>query len=52
VLPLALAECPSEFAVSEVTQHLLTNIAVIRYFVDRVIECDGVEGQPGVVRIG
>jgi RNA 3'-terminal phosphate cyclase (ATP) len=52
VLPLALAPGPSEFTVSAVTQHLLTNIAVIRKFVERVIECDGEEGRPGVVRIG
>src|SRR5262249_35144557 len=29
VLPLALAEGPSEYAVSEVTLHLTTNVAVI-----------------------
>jgi RNA 3'-terminal phosphate cyclase (ATP) len=51
VLPLALADGLSEFPVAEVSQHLLTNIAVIRRFVDRAIDCDGSEGSPGIVRI-
>jgi RNA 3'-terminal phosphate cyclase (ATP) len=52
LLPLALAEGPSEYSVAEVTQHLLTNISVIQRFVDRPIACEGAEGQPGRVRIG
>jgi RNA 3'-terminal phosphate cyclase (ATP) len=51
VLPLALAEGPSEFTVSEVTCHLRTNVEVIRCFLDRAIVCEGEEGQPGTVRI-
>lgn len=51
ILPLALANAPSRYVVSEVTQHLLTNIAVIRQFLDRQIHCDGEEGKCGVVRI-
>jgi RNA 3'-terminal phosphate cyclase (ATP) len=51
VLPLALAAGPSEFPVAEVTQHLLTNIAVIRRFVERDMECEGAEEGPGWVRI-
>jgi RNA 3'-phosphate cyclase len=51
LLPLAVAEGPSMFRVAQVTQHLLTNIAVIRQFVDRDITCDGEEGDPGTVRI-
>jgi RNA 3'-terminal phosphate cyclase (ATP) len=51
VLPLALAAGPSEYSVAEVTQHLLTNITVIRSFLDREIACEGEEGRPGVVRI-
>jgi RNA 3'-terminal phosphate cyclase (ATP) len=51
VLPLALAEGPSEYTVAAVTQHLLTNVAVIRQFVERKIVCEGDEGTPGVVRI-
>jgi RNA 3'-terminal phosphate cyclase (ATP) len=51
VLPLALAEGPSRVRVAEVTQHLLTNVAVIRMFVDRDIVCEGEKGQPGTVAI-
>jgi RNA 3'-terminal phosphate cyclase (ATP) len=52
VLPLALAEGASSFSVAEVTAHLLTNVAVIRRFVDRDIVCEGAQGGPGKVRIG
>ena len=51
ILPLALADGPSEFLVSTVTRHLHTNIAVIRTFLDREITCDGDEGATGVVRV-
>jgi RNA 3'-phosphate cyclase len=51
VLPLALAEGPSEYRVALVTRHLTTNIAVIRQFLERDIVCEGQEGAPGVVRI-
>lgn len=51
VLPLALAEGPSAFSVAEVTRHLLTNVTVIRHFVERDIVCEGEEGGPGWVRI-
>jgi RNA 3'-terminal phosphate cyclase (ATP) len=52
VLPLALAEGPSCYHVTEVTRHLNTNIAVIQRFVEREIRVEGEEGQPGTVRIG
>jgi RNA 3'-terminal phosphate cyclase (ATP) len=52
VLALALAEESSSFPVAEVTQHLLTNLAVIRKFVERDMMCEGDEGKPGCVRIG
>lgn len=51
VLPMALAEDPSSFKVSEVTHHLLTNIEVIKQFIDRDIACEGMEGHAGEVRI-
>jgi RNA 3'-terminal phosphate cyclase (ATP) len=51
VLPLALAEGPSTFGVAEVTLHLLTNVAVIRRFLERDIICEGNKGGPGWVRI-
>ena len=51
VLPLAFAEGPSTFTVSEVTSHLLTNVAVIGQFLEREIVVEGELGSPGVVRI-
>jgi RNA 3'-terminal phosphate cyclase (ATP) len=51
VLPLALAEDPSDFTVAAVTTHLTTNIAVIRHFVERDITCTGDLGKPGNVTI-
>jgi RNA 3'-phosphate cyclase len=51
VLPLALAEGPSEYGVAEVTLHLTTNVAVIREFVEREIVVEGEEGNAGRVRI-
>jgi RNA 3'-terminal phosphate cyclase (ATP) len=51
VLPLALANGPSEFTVSAVTQHLVTNLAVIRWFLPRQIDCEGELGKAGSVRI-
>ena len=52
VLPLAFAAGASTFRTSEVTRHLLTNVGTVRAFVGREIECDGVEGLPGTVRVG
>jgi RNA 3'-terminal phosphate cyclase (ATP) len=49
VLPLALADGPSRYSVAEVTQHLVTNVAVIRQFLDRTIEVEGALGRPGAV---
>ena len=51
VLPLAFSDDASEFAVSEVTNHLLTNIGTIRKFVEREITCEGFVGGKGIVRI-
>ncbi len=51
VLPLALAEGASEYTAAAMTQHLLTNVATIRRFVERDIVCEGHLGAPGVVRI-
>src|SRR5262249_22041153 len=47
VLSLALAKGPSEYTVAEVTLHLVTNVAVIRQFLDRDIVCEGEQGKPG-----
>ena len=51
VLPLALAPGASEYTVAEMTLHLLTNVAIIRQFLDRDIVCEGEQGKPGRVRI-
>jgi RNA 3'-terminal phosphate cyclase (ATP) len=51
VLPLALADGPSQFSVSEVTLHLLTNIEVIGLFVPRRLVCEAEIGASGIVRI-
>lgn len=51
VLPLAFAKDASEFRVSEVTRHLLTNIDTVRRFVNRDITCEGSIGGPGTVRV-
>jgi RNA 3'-terminal phosphate cyclase len=52
LLPLAFAERSSEYQVSEVTQHLLTNIETIHKFLDRPIRCEGVKGDVGTVVVG
>ena len=39
ILPLAFAEGASEYRVSRVTKHLLTNVEVVRKFILRRIEC-------------
>jgi RNA 3'-phosphate cyclase len=51
VLPLSLADGPSTFTTTAITPHLLTNVAVIRRFVEREISCEGELGRPGVVQI-
>src|SRR4051794_36511794 len=51
LLPLALAEGPSEYRVAEVTRHLTTNVATVRRFLDRAIHVEGDEGGLGVVRV-
>jgi RNA 3'-terminal phosphate cyclase (ATP) len=51
LLPLVFGRDASEYRTSEVTRHLTTNIATVRKFVDRVVELDAEEGQPGTVRI-
>jgi RNA 3'-terminal phosphate cyclase (ATP) len=52
ILPaLALARGPSMLGTQEITRHTLTNIAVIRHFVERPITVEGTEGQPGFIRV-
>jgi RNA 3'-phosphate cyclase len=51
LLPLAFASGPSRFRASLITQHLLTQAAVIGSFLPVQIEINGGEGQPGTVSI-
>lgn len=52
LLPLALAEGASEFRVASLTSHLLTNMTIIRHFLDRPIRGTGYAGEPGLATIG
>jgi RNA 3'-terminal phosphate cyclase (ATP) len=47
----ALAKGKSVFTVSRITSHLLTNIWVVKQFLDVTIEVEGREGEPGKVEI-
>ncbi|UCG51359.1 MAG: RNA 3'-phosphate cyclase [Candidatus Latescibacterota bacterium] len=49
VLPMALASGRSEMAVCRITQHLLTNVHIIRQFVPAKIDIEGGESEPGVI---
>ncbi len=49
---LALAKGRSEFTTSRITRHLLTNIWVVRQFLNIDGSVAGREGEPGTVRIG
>lgn len=51
LLPLAFATGESNFSVSRVTQHLLTNADIIRAFLPIQIEIQGEIDTPGSVRI-
>lgn len=51
ILPLAFAAGESRFRTASISSHLLTNAAVIEKFLPRRIECEGEEGQPGMVRV-
>jgi RNA 3'-terminal phosphate cyclase (ATP) len=48
---VALAKGKSVFTVSRITRHLLTNIWVVRQFLDVGIEVEGREGEAGRVEI-
>jgi RNA 3'-terminal phosphate cyclase (ATP) len=51
ILPLAFALGGSTFCTACVSSHLLTNIQVIQHFLPRHIDCEGADGEPGVIRI-
>ncbi|MBN1642433.1 MAG: RNA 3'-terminal phosphate cyclase [Anaerolineae bacterium] len=52
VLPLALCGAPSRYAVSCVTQHLLTQAWLVQRFLGVEIAVEGRERERGMVRIG
>lgn len=49
---LAVAGGASALSTQVITRHTLTNIAVIRHFIDRPITVEGIEGQPGILEVG
>lgn len=51
LMPLCLADSPSELRVNQVTNHLLTNAAVVKAFLPAQISITGELGQPGLVQI-
>jgi RNA 3'-terminal phosphate cyclase (ATP) len=51
LLPLTLASGVSVLRTARVTEHLVTNAAVIRHFLSAKIEIQGEIGGPGLVRI-
>jgi RNA 3'-phosphate cyclase len=48
---LAFCQGPSEFTTSRITRHLLTNLWVVRQFVDIDVQMEGSEGEEGRVTI-
>ncbi|MCX7793293.1 MAG: RNA 3'-terminal phosphate cyclase [Thermodesulfovibrionales bacterium] len=51
VLYLSLIDKLSEFSTSEITSHLLTNLWVLKQFLQIHYSVEGAEGQPGIVRL-
>jgi RNA 3'-terminal phosphate cyclase (ATP) len=51
ILPLSLASGESAFTCDEVSQHLLTNVAIVQMFLPVKVEVDAEIGSPGTVRI-
>ncbi len=51
LLPLALAAGPSELRTETISQHLLTNAAVIQAFLPVAIDIEGEIGAPGSVHV-
>jgi RNA 3'-phosphate cyclase len=51
LVPLALATGVAELSTARVTQHLVTNAAVVRLFLPVAITIQGEIGEPGLVRI-
>lgn len=48
---LMLAAGPSLLSTVEITRHTLTNITIVQHFVERRVDVQGLEGQPGFIRV-
>jgi RNA 3'-terminal phosphate cyclase (ATP) len=51
VLPMALIDGESRLFTSEVTQHLVTNVWVVRQFLDCTLSVEGKRGDPGTLAV-
>jgi RNA 3'-phosphate cyclase len=51
LLPLSLASGPSHLRTSRITQHLITNMQIVRQFLPVKIEIEGEVGKSGVIHI-
>lgn len=51
LIPLALAPGESSFTTSQITQHLVTNAAIIQKFINAEILIEGELGHPGMVKV-
>jgi len=51
LLPTVFSPSASEYRTAEITRHLTTNVETVRKFLDRTIEVDAQEGNPGTVRV-
>jgi RNA 3'-terminal phosphate cyclase (ATP) len=51
ILPAALARGVSQIATSRVTEHLLTNLTVVRAFLPIAVSLEGEPGEPGTITI-
>ncbi|RLC96292.1 MAG: hypothetical protein DRI77_08795 [Chloroflexi bacterium] len=49
---MALAEGESRLVTSRVSQHLLTNVWVVRQFLTRELSVEGEPGSPGALVVG
>jgi RNA 3'-terminal phosphate cyclase (ATP) len=49
VVPMAMADGESRIRISEITQHLLTNMWVVDQFLDSQLRLEGEEGEPGML---
>jgi RNA 3'-terminal phosphate cyclase (ATP) len=52
MLPLALAPGPSRYTTSQVTDHCMTNAAIITKITGRTVTVEGDVGKPGSVTVG